>query len=434
MFVKRLFNLLFLLILIPVCQAVDIQSWQLPNGAKVLFVESHQIPIIDVNISFDAGSRRDQPNKIGVANYTAGLLDSGAGNLNEEAIRNKMAQLAISLGSSSGLESASLSLRSLSKAEVMQSALDLANLILTKPTFDEKILKREQARAIQGLKQGETNPGFLANRAITQLDYPDHPYGFSARTSEQTIRAIKREDLVRFYQKYFVTENAVISIVGDVNRAQAEQIALNLIKGLPQGQKQTPLVAVNATGGQSKRISHPASQAHVQLALPLFTRDDPDYYALLVGNYVLGSGGFDSRLMKVLRDEQGMVYGVSSYFSPYEQKGEFGISFSTKKNQANQALTLARETLSQFIQQGPSDKELQQAKDNIIGGFPLRFDSNSKLIAYLDVIGRYNLPLTFLDDYPKKVQALTKKEIRAAWQKRIQPEQLNVVIVGGQAS
>ncbi len=432
MFAKRFFNLLFLFVVIPVCQAVDIQSWQLPSGAKVMFVESHQIPIIDVNISFDAGSRRDQPDKIGVANFSAGLLDSGAGKLNEEAVRNKMAQLAISLGSSSGLESASLSLRSLSKAEVMQPALELANLILTKPTFDEKILKREQARAIQGLKQGETNPGFLANRAITLLDYPDHPYGFSAKTTEQTIRAIKREDLVRFYQKHFVTENAVISIVGDVNRKEAEQIALNLTKGLPQGQKQVPLVAVNVNGGQIKRISHPASQAHVQLALPLFTRDDPDYYALLVGNYVLGSGGFDSRLMKVLRDEQGMVYGVSSYFSPYEQKGEFGISFSTKKNQADQALTLTRETLSQFIQQGPSDKELQQAKDNIIGGFPLRFDSNSKLIAYLDVIGRYNLPLTFLDDYPKKVQALTKEEIRAAWQKRVRPDQLNVVIVGGQ--
>lgn len=418
---------------VPITHAVNIQSWQLDNGAKVMFVEAHQIPIVDVQVSFDAGANRDSVNKVGVAGYTAALLDSGAENLNEEAILTKTATLAVYLGSSSGLESAGLSFRSLSKKEIFQPTLALANLILTKPTFDEKIIKREQERAVLSLKQGATDPSFLGDRAMTKFNYPNHPYGFSARVTEKTIRDIKREDLIKFYQENYVTNGAVVSIVGDVDKAQAEQIALALLKNLPKGQKKPAIMPVEIKSGQKQTIAHPASQAHVSLGLPMFTRDDPDYYQLLVGNYILGSGGFDSRLMKVLRDEKGMVYGVSSYFIPYSQKGEFGISFSTKKDQATQALALAQDTLKKFVAEGPTDEELKQAKDNIIGGFPLRFDSNAKLISYLDTIGRYNLPLTFLDDYPKKVAELTKEDIKKSWQKRIKADDLNIVIVGEQS-
>ncbi len=431
MFVK-LFRWVLFIAFIPLTQAVDIQSWTLDNGAKVMYVHSPQIPIIDIKVSFDAGVRRDASSKIGIASFTGALMDTGTTTLSEEAIRNQIARLAINLNTSTSLEYASLDFRSQTKAEILQPALKLANQVLTQPAFDAKILKREQERSIQGLKQGQTNAAFLADRAITQMNYPKHPYGFPAKTTEQTIQAVKREDLVHFYQKHYVTEGAVVSIVGAVNRNEADKIAREILQGLSRGQKQASVTAVTIDGGQSKNIAHPASQAHIQIGLPVFTRHDPDYYALLVGNYILGSGGFDSRLMKVLRDENGLVYGVSSSLAPYEQKGEFSIEFSTKKNEALRALQLTRDTLTQFIAQGPTDAELKQAKNNIIGGFPLRFDSNGKLIAYLDVIGRYDLPLSFLDDYPEKVRKISKDDIRYAWQKRIDPALLNTVIVGAE--
>ncbi|WP_434777410.1 M16 family metallopeptidase [Neisseria sp. Ec49-e6-T10] len=431
MFGKLKIALLSSALLAPVAYAVPVQSWTLDNGAKVMLVQSHQNPIVDIDISFDAGTRRDVPNKIGVANFTAELLNTGSADLNEEAFNQKTAQLAINLGSSSSLESADVQLRSLSKPEVLKPALSLMNLVLTKPRFDPNVLKREQDRSILGLKQSETDPGFLAARAISLLNYENHPYGYSAKQTEQTIRAIKQEDLVQFYQQFYVTTNAVVSIVGDVDKEQANEIAVNLLKGLPKGEAKSVVAAVDVKGGQDKRIAHPASQAHVRLALPVLTRDDPDYYPLLVGNYILGGGGFDSRLMKVLRDQNGLTYGVGSSLAPYKQKGPLTIGFSTKKDQAQLALDLTKKTLAGFIEQGPTDEELKQAKDNIIGGFPLRFDSNLKLLGYLSVMGQYDLPLTFLDDYPAKVEKLTKEDIKKAWQKRIKAEELNVVIVGG---
>lgn len=412
--------------------AVDIQTWQLENGAKVFLVERHDIPILDVQIDFDAGTRRDDPNKIGVADFSNGLADSSVGQLSEEAFKEKITELAIGLGSFSSLESAGISLRTLSKPATLSEATKLANLILTEPRYEAAIIKREQDRAVQSLKQGETDPGFLAGRAFTKLNYPTHPYGFDARETENSIRKITREDLVNFHKKHFVTEGAIVSIVGDIDKNGANNLALALLKNLPKQAEPLPdLPQVIVKGGQSTNIAHPASQAHIVMGYPVFTRDDPDYYALLVGNYIFGGGGFDSRLMKELRDKRGFTYGAYSSLSPLQDKGVFQIGFSTKKESAAEALDVSKQVLTQFIKEGPTDAELKQAKDNIIGGFPLRFDSNRKLIGYLSVIGLYNLPLSFLDDYPAKVQALTKEDIKAAWQKRIKPEELNIVVVGG---
>ncbi len=412
--------------------AIDIQSWHMDNGAKVLLVARHENPLVDIDIAFDAGSRRDTPDKIGAAGFAGGLMDAGAGADDEEALRRRIGDLAIDLASYSGLETAGVRLRSLSQADTLAAAVTLANTVLTQPRYDAAVLQREQDRAVLGLKQSETQPGFLANRALTRLNYPDHPYGYAARETEASIRALTRADLLAFHQGHFVANRAVISMVGDLTRAQAEAIARQLLQGLPEhAAPLPPLPAVKVSTGQSTHLPHPASQAHIAIGLPVFTRDDPDYYALLVGNYTLGGGGFDSRLMHTLRDRHGFTYGVGSGLSPLAQKGPFQLGFSTQKARSTEALAATRQVLADFIQQGPSEAELQQAKANIIGGFPLRFDTNQKLLGYLSVMGFYDLPLSFLDDYPAKVAALTPADIRAAWQRRIRAEDLNVVVVGG---
>ncbi|UOO91095.1 insulinase family protein [Vitreoscilla massiliensis] len=412
---------------------INIQRWQMDNGAKVLLVERHELPLVDIDVAFDAGTRRDAANKIGVADYAGALMDMGAGDLSEEDIRKQSSDLAVTVASYAGLERSGVRIRSLSEAKTLQPTLALANTILTKPRYEAAVLKREQDRSVLSLKQNETNPQFLGNRAMTRLNYPKHPYGYSAWENEKTIRAIKVADLQRFHAQYFRPQTAVISIVGDMNRSQAEQVATTLLAGLPQDKiALAPIAAVPVKGGQTTAIAHPASQAHLALGLPVFTRDDPDYFPLLIGNYTLGAGGFDSLLMQELRDKRGYTYGAGSSLEPLQQKGEFSINMSTKKASATDALKVTKEVVSAYVANGPTEAQLQQAKANIIGGFPMRFDTNAKLLSWLGTIGFYNLPSDYLDTYTQKVNALTTAQIREAWQRRIKVNDLNVVVVGGE--
>lgn len=417
----------------PADTKLNIQRWQLDNGAKVLLVERHELPLVDIDVAFDAGIRRDDPKKIGVADFAGAQMDMGAGSLSEEDIRQQSSDLAVTVASYSGMERAGIRIRSLSEATTLQPTLALANTILTQPRYDASVLKREQDRSVLSLKQNETNPQFLGSRAITRLDYPTHPYGYSARESEASIRAVSAADLKRFHQRYFRPHTAVISIVGDMNRADAERVAKQLLAGLPQDKIALPALApVPIKGKQTTKIAHPASQAHLMLGLPVFSRDDPDYFPLLVGNYTLGAGGFDSLLMEELRDKRGYTYGASSDLEPMQQKGEFSISMSTKKANATDALKVTKQVLKDYIAHGPTEAQLQQAKNNIIGGFPRRFDTNGKLLTWLGTIGFYDLPSDWLDTYTHKVDALTTEQVRDAWQRRIKADDLNVVIVGGQ--
>ena len=424
--------ILWLAVALP-AQAFDIQRWTSSGGAKVLLVERHDNPIVDIDITFDAGSRRDAPDKIGVADMANGLLDTGTAQDDEEALRVKISDLAVTISSYGELERGGVRIRSLSRADTLNAAAAIANQMLVSPRYDDKVLQREKSRAIAGLRQSLTQPGFLAGRALDTLNYPQHPYGYGARENEASLAAISRADLQRFHAAHYAANNAVIAIVGDLTRAQAQQLAERLLQGLPESAAPlaaVPPVALNKNS-RNQRIAHPASQAHIMLGLPVITRDDPDYYALLTGNYILGGGGFDSRLMKVLRDQKGYTYGASSSLSPLQQAGPLTIGFATKKASAEAALADARQVVADFVAQGPTEAELAQAKANIVGGFPLRFDSNAKLIGYLSVMGFYNLPNDFLDAYPAKVEALTTSQIRAAWQRRLNPAQLNTVVVGG---
>ncbi|UOO92450.1 M16 family metallopeptidase [Vitreoscilla stercoraria] len=410
---------------------LHIQSWHLKNGAKVLLVERHALPIVDINVAFDAGSRRDDAQKIGVANFAGSLMDMGAGKWNEEDIRRLSSDWAVTVSSFSDTEQAGIRIRSLSQPQTLQDALKLGQTILSRPTYPQTVLTREQDRAVLGWKQNQTDPQFLSSQAMTRLNYPQHPYGYWAQENEASIRAIKRQDLLDFHHRYFRPSTAVVSIVGDINRSQAQKIATELLADLPQQKLKLPnIAAVPLHKGQTTHIHHPASQTHLDLSLPVISRDDVDYFALLIGNYTLGAGGFDSLLMKELRDNRGFTYGAYSHFNPMAQKGTFSIGLSTQAANAPEALKVTKQVLADYIAQGPTEAQLQQAKNNIIGGFPMRFDTNNKLLGWLSTIGFYQLPLDYLDTYPQKVQALTTEQIRDAWQRRLKVEDLNVVTVG----
>jgi zinc protease len=409
----------------------NIQHWQSPSGAKVLFVEDHDIPMLDVEVSFQAGSSFDAAEKSGVAGMTHQLLDAGSEGLSEDDISRGMADVGAEFGGDFDPDRSGISLRTLSSTEQRDKALDIMARVLQHPVFPEAILTREKVRLIAELKEEETKPEVIAEKAFHKAVFGTHPYALLGSGDVGSVDRISVADLKDFYHTHYQAAYAVVAIMGDATRAQAEAIAQQLTAQLPQSPAPAPLpkVAMKIPASE-QRISHPASQSHILIGAPGMSRTDPDYFPLFVGNYTLGGGGFVSRLMNEVREKKGLAYSVYSYFMPLKQPGAFQIGLQTRKDQADEALKLVRSTLDGFVAQGPTEQELLAAKQNIIGGFPLRIDSNRKILGYLSVIGFYDLPLTYLDDFTRNVNQVTVAQIRKAFASHIDPQAMATVIVG----
>jgi zinc protease len=413
----------------------NIQHWQSASGAKVLFVEDHDIPMLDVAVTVQAGSSFDAADKSGVAGLTHQLLDAGADGLSEDEISRGMADIGAQFGGSFDQDRSSMSLRTLSSAAERDKALDIMARVLQHPVFPEAILAREKIRLIAALKEAETKPESIAAKAFQQAVFGTHPYALLGSGEVDSVEKITVQDLNDFYRTHYQAAHAVVAIMGDTTRAQAEAIAQQLTAQLPSSAKPNALPkVVMHIAANEQRISHPASQSHILIGVPGMARGDPDFFPLYVGNYTLGGGGFASRLMNEVREKKGLAYSVSSYFIPLKQPGVFEIGLQTKKEQADEALKLVRNTLADFIAKGPTEKELRAAKLNIIGGFPLRIDSNRKILEYLSVIGFYDLPLTYLDDFTRNINKVTVVQIRDAFTRHVDPQAMATVIVGAPES
>ncbi len=408
-----------------------IQQWQAPSGANVLFVENHDLPMLDVSVSFPAGSGYDTADKAGLASMTQGMLDHGSDGMNEDQVASRLADIGASLGGGVDMDRAVISLRTLSSEKEREAALKILSSVLQQPQFPEDILAREKSRLIAALKEADTKPESIASRAFSSAVYGNHPYGLRTAGEVDTVTKLQRSDLEAFYRSHYVAKTAIVALMGDITRAQAEAIAQQLTSRLPAdgASAQLPQVAP-LQAASMQRIAHPATQSHILIGATGISRSDPDYFTLYVGNYIFGGGGFVSRLMQEVREKRGMAYNVYSYFMPMMQAGAFQIGLQTRKDQADEALEVVNETLRKFIAQGPTEKELIAARENIINGFPLRIDSNRKILDYLSVIGFYHLPLTYLDDFSDKVRKVTTAEIRAAFKRKINPDKLATVIVG----
>ncbi len=429
---RGLTGLVFLAIACAAHAGVRIEHWVAPSGARVYFVETHALPILDVQADFSAGAAFDPPGKSGLAGMTQSLLDAGAGGMDEEKIAGRQVDLGVRLSGSADYDRASLTLRTLSSPAERDAALDLMRTLLTQPAFPEAPLAREKTRSIAAIQEADTRPDSLAAKRFAAAIYPGHPYGVTA-TAESVAR-IARDDLVAFHRDHYAAKRAAISIIGDVTRAEAEVIAQRLTEALPAGAAETPLPEVKSPAAETIRLAHPATQSHIHVGLPALKRGDPDFYALQVGNYTLGGGGFVSRLMKEVREKRGYAYSVYSYVAPRRLEGPFEMGLQTKREQAGAALKVAREVLDEFLAHGPTEQELAAARKHLVDGMALRIDSNAKLLGYVSVIGFFKLPLTYLDDFPKKVQAVTSKDVRAAFQRHVKPENLVTVIVAGDAA
>ena len=422
--------IIFLLASLTSAQAlagVKIEHWTAASGAKVYFIETRVLPILDVQIDFAAGTAFVPAAKSGLASLTQGLLETGAADLDEEQIAGRLVDIGARMGGGADTDRASMSVRTLSAKSEREAALDLMRAVLSAPTFPQSVLERERGRTIASIRESETRPDAIAGKRFAAAIYPDHPYGVIP--SVESVGAVTREDIVAFHRQHYGAKGAVVSIIGDVSRAEAEAIAQRLTEALPAGGDSLVPPAVKKPLRGTIKIAHPAAQSHIHIGLPAIRRSDADYFPLLVGNYTLGGGGFVSRLMKEVREKRGYAYSVYSYFAPRKLEGPFEIGLQTKREQVPDALKVVDEVLTEYIAKGPTPKELAAAKKNMVDGLALRMDSNAKLLGYLSAIGFYGLPLTYLDDFPAKVKAVTVEQVKAAFARHVKAENLVTVIV-----
>ena len=409
--------------------ATPVQSWTTTQGARVYFIETHALPIVDVQVLFRAGAAFDPADKPGLASLTASLMDQGAGARNEQQIAETLADIGASLSAGAGMDSATVSLRTLSDPERRNVAFGLMADVMARPRFDKAIFNRDRARSVAALKDALTKPQVLAQRAYMSSIYANHPYG--RMSTPASLEGLSHGDVTDFWRRHITPGRASVAIVGDLTRAEAEALAQQLLADLPPDQTSVSktLPTPPATKAAVVRVDHPASQSHLLVGMPSVARDDPAQIALQVGNYTLGGGGFVSLLTKEVREKRGYAYSVYSYFQPQLVAGPFTIGLETKRAQADDALKVVNEVVDGFLSRGPTAAQLKAAQDNIAGGFALRIDSNSKLAANLGVMAFYGLPTDWLEQYPARVRALTPEGVREAFRKHVVPERLITIRV-----
>ncbi len=413
---------------------VDIQEWQTSNGVRVLYVYAPELPMLDIQAVFDAGSVRDatQP---GVAKLTNGMLSHGAKlegeTLTVDDIAERFESIGARYGASASKDSAEISLRTLTDEKWMAKAVSTMQAIINAPSFDTKELERVRKQRLISFEGRKQSPGTLASESFYKKLYEGHPYAIPSIGTEESIKKLSRDDLLNFYKKYYVAKNALVTIVGDVDKEKAAALAEQIVGKLPQGEKAESLSVVNELQqASSTHLEFPSTQTHILMGQPGIHRKDEDYFTLYVANHILGGSGFGSRIMQEIREKRGLAYSSYSYFAPMLKRGPFIMGMQTSNKQTDEAIKVLKETLAEFVSNGPTEKELLHSKKNITGGFPLRIDSNSDISNYLAVIGFYNLPLSYLKDFNQRIEAITVEQIKEAVKRRIDPDKMLTVTVG----
>lgn len=417
----------------PGAPVLAIQSWQTAEGAKVLFVPSDALPMLDIRLVMDAGSARDG-GQAGLASMTSALLGEGAQGLNVDDIARGFEDRGAEFSSSSYRDMGIISLRTLSDEEFREPVLDLFGKVIGTPSFPEEALDRIRTQMMQGLRMEQQVPGPQVNKAFMATLYPDHPYGAASDGTLESLPAIQRQQLQQFYDTYYAAGNAVIAMVGAVDRQQAEAIAAQISAALPAGEAAPKLDRAQPLASrQREHIEFPSAQTSILLGNQSTWRGNPDHVALYVGNMVLGGGGFASILTDEVRQKRGYVYGIGSGFSAMAAGGPFQVSFKTGNDNADQALSLTLQLIDQFIQQGPSDAQLEEARTSILGSFALGTADNSDIIGQLGAIGFYDLPLDYLQQFSQQVREVTAQDIREAFARALKVDNLAIVSIGPKA-
>ncbi|MBD8683045.1 M16 family metallopeptidase [Pseudomonas sp. CFBP 13719] len=413
----------------PSHRRLDIQSWKTAEGAKVLFVEAHELPMFDLRLTFAAGSSQDQ-NHPGIALLTNAMLNEGVAGKDVSAIAQGFEGLGADFSNGAYRDMAVASLRSLSDTDKRTPALKLFADVVGKPTFPADALVRIKNQLLASFEFQKQNPAKLAsNELFTQL-YGSHPYAHPSEGDAKSLPGLSIEQLRAFHKRAYAAGNAVIAIVGDLSRGEAEQIAAQVSSALPKGPALAKPAQPAAPAAGVTHIDFPSKQTQMFIAQLGIDRKDPDFAALSMGNQILGGGSFGTRLMSEVREKRGLTYGVYSGFTPMQVRGPFLINLQTRAELGDGTLKLVQDILRDYLKTGPTQEELDNAKREQAGSFPLSNASNASIVAQLGATGFYDMPLTWMEDFLQQSQALTVEQVKAAMNKHLDADKLVIVTAG----
>lgn len=409
--------------------AMDIKRVVSPGGIEAWLVEDHKVPVLALEWAFEGAGGTDPKGKEGLANLTSTMLDEGAGPYDSQAFQARLQDNAIALGFDAGRDGFSGSMRTLT--EHRDEALELTRLSLTDPHFAPESLDRMRASITASLKRDLADPNYVARRQFYSTAFPNHPYGDEIRGTLNSLPTITPDDLRRFVKGQFGRDRLVVAAAGDISPEELGKALDTVFGGLPAKADVPPIPDVTMSGlGQTILLPRPTAQTVMLMGQPGVKRDDPDWYAATVMNYVLGGGGFGSRLMEEVREKRGLSYGVYSYLIPMDHAALVMASGSTVNAKAGQALDIMRQEWARMAKDGLTDQEMADAKTYLTGSFPLQLGSTQAIARILLQVKRDNLGIDYLNQRDRYINAVTPADIKRVAQRLLDPAKLLTVLVG----
>ena len=400
----------------------------LDNDATLLVAERPGLPMVVLRMVLKTGAAVDPQDKQGVANLTAALLTRGTKSYSAQALAEELDFLGTSLSVDAGNDATTISLTTLTKNLDRSFAL-LAEVVLF-PSFPQDEFERIRKEIEGRLHSNEEDPGWVAGKAFREHLYPQHPYGRLISGQAETLARITPDDIRQFHATYYRPNNAIIAVAGEITQDQVGSLLASYFAAwkaadLPDFSWPDP----PEREARQVNLNKEVTQANIMIGHSGIARSHPDYYAVLIMNHILGGGGFGSRLMDRIREEQGYAYSVGSYFSARKHPGPFTVALQTKNESAQQAIAETLAVIRHFREEGATEEEVAAAKAYLTNSFPLRLISNSDVAGMLPVLEFYGLGLDYPDRYPDLIGSVTLEQIRAAAKQHLYPDQFLQVVV-----
>lgn len=402
--------------------------YTLGNGARLVVSEQHALPMIAIEMFIDAGSRRDPQGQEGVAALTADLLTEGTKTRTAEEISRAFDALGAAYNIAADVDYAHVSMKLLSKD--LDAGLDLLFDVVLHPRFAEAEVTRRREATLARMKAEEDEPAEVAEHAFLKAIFDDGPYGHPVIGYPLAVRKLTRTEVTAFYSQYYRADGAIVTVVGDV---AADDIRGRMEKAL-QGWKQGTAAefqypAERPAAGATLTIDKPITQANIVLGHIGIARDNPDYYAVQVMNFILGGGGFSSRLLDNIRTKAGLAYSVASFFTSNQAPGSFQVVMQTKNASTADAIERACAEIEGMRRDLVSDAAVNDARLYLTGSFPLKLDSTTKLASFLTQVEFFNLGDDYTDTFKQRINAVTKEDVQRVARKYLQPDRLTLVVV-----
>ena len=410
-------------------QAMKIQVVKSPGGITAWLVEEHSVPLIALRFAFEGGTAQDPEGKEGLSNFLAGMLDEGAGDLTAKQFQERVEEIAMRMSFEDLRDAFYGSFETLT--ENRDKAAALLALALGKPRFDADAVERVRGQLQASLAYAARDPNRVASEQWAAMAFPNHPYGRPATGTPASIKGITREDIAGFWSRTFARDNLRVVAVGDIDAATLAGLLDRVFGTLPaKAQLKTVAPVEPAAVDNQKIIEMAVPQSVARFGLPAMPRKDKDFITAFVLNTILGGGSMSSRLYEEVREKRGLAYSVHTSVQPYKQTSIFAGGVATKNEEIAQSLDVIRAELARFAAEGPTEKELADAKSYLTGSFALRFDSNAKIANQLLWIQQEELGLDYVDRRNGEIDAVTLADVKRVAKRLFDGKELIVTIVG----